>query len=269
MTRNIHSESSDPQSCQIAVNRCLLYNADCFDIFPTIQNKSIDMILCDLPYGTTSCKWDSILPFDKLWYEYKRVIKDDGVIVLTASQPFTSALIMSNPQMFKYEIIWEKNKPSNIMQAKNSILKYHENVLIFSNQNICPTSKNQMRYYPQGLKKCNKKVKSVMKNEGIHGNRETKKYTLENTNYPKSILKFDKTSDAKHPSEKPVSLMGYLIQTFTKENELVLDNCMGSNSTGIACQKLNRKYIGIEKDKKFYKMAVERALNFENAPMLF
>ena len=227
------------------------------------------MILCDLPYGITSCKWDSVLPFDKLWYEYKRVIKEDGVIVLTASQPFSSALIMSNPGMFKYEIIWEKNKPSNIMQAKNAILKYHENILVFSNQNICPTSKNQMRYYPQGLRKCDKKVKSVMKNDGIHGNRETKKYTLENTNYPKSILKFDNTFDTKHPSEKPISLMGYLIQTFTREGEIVLDNCMGSNSTGIAREKLKRKYIGIEKDNKFFKMALERTENFINSPMLF
>lgn len=242
----------------MTTDKLKLYNADCFDIFPSIENESIDLIICDLPYGTTACKWDSMLDLQKLWIQYNRIIKQNGVIVLFGSQPFSSSLIISNIENFKYELIWEKNKPSNIMQARTAFMKYHENILIFSKANICATSKKNMNYFPQGLKESSLMVKSIMKKDGIHGNRQTKKYKMHNTNYPKSILKYDKESNAKHPSAKPYQLIEYLINSFSKEGMTILDNCFGGGVVPLACRNMNRNFIGMEKDVKFFNNTVNR-----------
>ena len=231
---------------------------DTIEQMKLIPDKSIDMIFCDLPYGTTACKWDVIIPFDKLWEQYERIIKSNGAIVLFASQPFTSILIQSNIKLFKYSLVWKKNKPSNIMQAKTAFLKDHEDICIFSKANISATSKNKMNYFPQGLIDCNNEVKSIMNNSGIHGNRKTKKYTQTKTNYPRSILEFKKDSKNIHPTQKPVKLLEYLINSFTKENDFVLDNCAGSGSTGVACLNINRNFIGIENNMDYFNISLKR-----------
>jgi len=247
--------------CQTRVMRSVLVNADCFDVFPFIEDKSVNLILCDLPYGTTACKWDSVLPFDKLWKEYERVITDNGAIVLTTSQPFTSALVMSNPKMFKYEVIWEKDKASNFMLAKKQIQKYHESILIFYNKNC---TFNPIMWDAGKLSNIGGKADKLKKG-GVTGNSEIGFYEPTSTlRYPKSVLKFntpksnDRENRCLHPTQKPLELMKYLIKTYSNENDLVMDNCMGSNTTGLACKELNRQYIGIEKEKAYYDIAVKR-----------
>ena len=235
---------------------------DCLEVMQTILDKSVDMILCDLPYGTTACKWDTIIPFEPLWEQYKRIIKDNGAIVLTASQPFTSALVMSNIKDFRYEIIWEKERPTNIFFLKKQIAKYHENILVFYSK--------QPIYNPQ-----------MVKREGNHSQKE-KEYDLTKCNnngskthlkqtyayskdynpelvYPKSVLKInrDRQKDA-HPTQKPVALFEYLIRTYTNEGCTILDNCIGSGTTAIACINTGRNYIGIEKEEKYCRIAEER-----------
>ena len=250
-----------PHYCKTDVMRSVLVHADCFDVFPYIADKSVNLILCDLPYGTTACKWDSVLPFDKLWKEYERVITDNGAIVLTTSQPFTSALVMSNPKMFKYEVIWEKDKASNFMLAKKQIQKYHESILIFYNKNC---TFNPIMWDAGKLSNIGGKADKLKKG-GVTGNSEIGFYEPTSTlRYPKSVLKFntpksnDRENRCLHPTQKPLELMKYLIKTYSNENDLVMDNCMGSNTTGLACKELNRQYIGIEKEKAYYDIAVKR-----------
>jgi site-specific DNA-methyltransferase (adenine-specific) len=253
------------------INNIELYNADCFDVMPTIADKSIDCIIADLPYGTTACKWDSVLPFDKLWEQYKRIIKDNGAIVLFGSQPFTSALIMSNLKMFKYILHWNKAKPSSFFNAKNSPLKKIEDVCIFSYGNIANGAKNLMKYNPQNLKACN--VIRPPKNNSVPENREStiskrpsrnKKYLQEFTNYPSDLIEFSFEGKPIHPTQKPVALFEYLIKTYSNENELILDNTMGSGTTGVACQNTNRKFIGIEKETNYFDIAVKRIKDNNN-----
>ena len=233
-----------------------IIQGDCLEIMPNIPDKSIDMILCDLPYGTTACKWDTIIPFEHLWKQYERIIKDNGAIVLTASQPFTSILVMSNLKMFKYEWIWLKDKPSNFMLAKKQPLKYHENILIFY--------KNQPMYNPNmeiRLEKDKRKNKSRLNKNNICN---TKLYCKESKGnddyiYPKSYQKFNKERGKnEHPTQKPVALFEYLIRTYTNEGDLVLDNCAGSGTTGVACKNLGRKFILIEKEKKYIEIINKR-----------
>lgn len=224
-----------------------------------IADKSIDMILCDLPYGTTACKWDTIIPFDKLWEQYERIIKPNGAIVLTASQPFTSALVMSNPKLFRYEWIWEKSKASNFLLAKKQPLKAHESVLVFS--------KETPNYYPimeQGKPfKGESRSKKGSKWDGVN---EVPNATFRNDNegtrYPRSVKYFVTAESEKigalHPSMKPQLLFEYLIKTYTNENDLVLDNCMGSGTTGVACVNTNRNFIGIELDDNYFEIAEKR-----------
>ena len=238
-----------------------LIHGDCLEKMKDIPDKSIDVILCDLPYGSTACKWDVIIPFEPLWEQYKRIIKDNGAIVLFGSQPFTSKLVNSNLDMFKYEIIWEKDKASNFMLAKRQIQKHHENVLVFY--------KNQCTYNP--IKWDAGRASNIggsapkLKKGGITGDAEIGKYNPKTTlRYPKSILKFntpkanDKLNKCLHPTQKPVALLEYLIKTYTLEGETVLDNCMGSGSTGIACLNTKRNFIGIEKDEKYFEIAKKR-----------
>ena len=230
---------------------------DCIEVMKDIPNKNIDMILCDLPYGTTACKWDTIIPFEPLWEQYKRIIKDNGVIVLTASQPFTSALVMSNVKMFKYELIWDKKTGLGFLDSKFRPLKSHENILIFGNGGVSNGSKIPMKYNPQGVITSEKVKKNNVKYEGLHSNPSKEEYKETGTNYPKSIQVFSKDSGL-HPTQKPVALFEYLIKTYTNEGDLVLDNCAGSGTTGVACRNLNRKFILIEKEEKYCEIARQR-----------
>ena len=227
---------------------------DCLELMPLIADKSVDMILCDLPYGTTACKWDTIIPFDTLWEQYKRIIKDNGAIVLTASQPFTSALVMSNVKMFKYEWIWNKSHPSGFALAKKIPMKYHENVVVFYKNP--PTYNYQLTEGKENHWKERKETK-------MHG---TEKIIAKVTNssgnmkYPSSVQKINSVDRTKilHPTQKPVALFEYLIKTYTNEGDLVLDNCAGSFTTAVACNNLKRDWVCIEKEADYCKVGEER-----------
>ena len=225
-----------------------------------IDDKSIDMILCDLPYGTTACKWDTIIPFEPLWEQYKRIVKDNGAIVLTASQPFTSALVMSNVKMFKYEWVWESNKSPNFAQAPYMPLKNVENVLVFSYGGCAHPAKNRMKYNPQGVTKVSKVCKQKTVGKYLHrgGMPTAETYEQRGTGYPTQVIRVDKDSKTIHPTQKPVALFEYLIKTYTNEGDLVLDNCIGSGTTAIACINTSRNWIGIEKDEKYVEIANQR-----------
>jgi len=244
-----------------------VYEGDCLTLMKDIPDKSVDMILCDLPYGTTACKWDTVIPFEPLWKEYERVIKDNGAIVLTASQPFTSALIMSNPKMYKYNFVWEKSKGSNFTHAKNMPIKFHEDVCVFSKAPIghkVQLGTKRMMYNPQGLIKVDRKWSRPKKYENGHNlSRESHKLEriIEFTNYPTSILKYGNSDNRErglHPTQKPVMLFEHLIRTYTNEGDTVLDNCLGSGTTAIAAINTNRNYIGIEQDAEYVAIARQR-----------
>lgn len=220
----------------------------------SIPDKAIDMILCDLPYGTTVCSWDTIIPFEPLWEAYKRIIKDNGAIVLTASQPFTSALVMSNPDMFKYCWVWNKVIQGNFLLADYQPMKIHEDICVFG--------RGKINYYPimkQGKLRMTGGGKSKLWNMQM-----TKR--LNDSYFPQSIITVSNAKRGKHPTEKPLQLFEYLIKTYTDENDLVLDNCCGSGTTGRACKNLNRRFIEIELDPTYAKIAEDRlkqgVLNF-------
>ena len=232
---------------------------DCIKVMKGLPDKSTDMILCDLPYGTTACKWDTIIPFEPLWEQYKRIIKDNRAIVLTASQPFTSALVMSNPKWFKYEWIWDKTVGSNLFQAKIAPLKIHENILVFGNGkvNYVPMMVKKDKPQKQGM------YKSITNGSDVTNKKEKQKLVgkIYTHSYPKTILTFKKeqrTTNSLHPTQKPVALFEYLIKTYTNKRDLVLDNCAGSGTTGVACKNLNRRYVLIEKDEKYCQIARDR-----------
>jgi site-specific DNA-methyltransferase (adenine-specific) len=247
-----------PHYCKTDVSRSTLYLADCFDVFPLIADKSVDAIIADLPYGTTNCKWDSILELNKLWEQYKRIIKPNGVIVLTSTQPFTSVLISSNLKMFKYEWIWQKSHATGHLNAKKQPMRQHENICVFYEK--------QCTYNPQMIKKSylDKRTKSGQFEKVDVYNSFTKvERQIDVTDgYPKTIqyfaTPFKGGEGGKHPTQKPISLMEYLILTYTNENEIVLDNTMGSGTTGVACLKTNRQFIGVEKEKQYYDVAIRR-----------
>lgn len=229
-----------------------VFNGDCLEVMKIIPDASIDMILCDLPYGTTQCKWDVIIPFDKLWEQYERIIKSNGAIVLTASQPFTSSLVMSNINNFKYEAIWEKPNPSNFTFAKKGIMKFHESILIFY--------KNVPTYNPQMWvgEKNHGSVQGKRKIDNESGaNLKIVPKNTSNIKYPKSVIKINREMGL-HPTQKPVPLFEWLIKTYTNEGETVLDNCAGSGTTGIASINTNRNCILIEKEKKYFDIINER-----------
>lgn len=228
-----------------------LINGDCLEVMKNIPDKTIDMILCDLPYGTTACKWDTIIPFEPLWEQYERVIKDNGAIVLFGSEPFSSALRMSNIKLYKYDWIWEKEQGANFMLCKYQPYKVHETISVFS--------KKRHNYYPQMTD--GKPYTSGKGTSGdITGNVVKIQTKNIGTRYPRSIQRFDtdKTKGSFHPTQKPVALLEYLIKTYTNEGETVLDNCMGSGSTGVACVNTDRRFIGIELDENYYNIAKER-----------
>ena len=227
-----------------------LIQGDCLEVMKSIPDKSIDAIICDLPYGTTACKWDSVIPFEPLWAQYKRIIKDNGAIVLTASQPFTTALISSNLKDFKYCLVWDKTKSGNFALAKKQPMKSHEDICLFYAKQ--PSYNPQMEIRGKIRKKGGGLPSD---NFGI-----TPTISYNNTYYPKSILTFSTGSrvDHHHPTQKPVALMEYLIKTYTNEGDTVLDNCMGSGTTGVACKNLSRKFIGIEQDANYFEIASKR-----------
>ena len=239
------------------ISHSTLVNADCFDVFPFIEDKSIDAIICDLPYGTTACKWDSVIPFEPMWIELKRIIKPSGAIVLFGSQPFTSALIMSNPKMFKYEWIWEKGQATGHLNSKIQPMKCHENILVFS--------KSKHNYYPQKTtnhKPMNSGTKYNTLQNKVYGkmSNDNIKFGGNTDRFPRTIQKFSKDIQKNylHPTQKPIALCEYLVKTYTQENETVLDFAMGSGTTGVACKNLNRNFIGIELDENYFKIAMER-----------
>lgn len=239
-----------------------VYNEECLDGMKRIPDNSVDMILCDLPYGTTSCKWDEVIPFEPLWKEYNRVIKDNGAIVLTASQPFTSALVMSNPRGYKHSWVWHKKNAGNLLVAKYQPLKTTEDVLVFSKKG------KRVNYYPiftRGHKDVTN-CKPGIKKSDLFSGLKSGTFKLSKSNkpvdarYPKHLIEFSNAYQhgKVHPTQKPIGLFEYLIKTYTKEGETVLDNCMGSGTTAIACMNTNRNFIGFELDSDYYKIILER-----------
>ena len=236
-----------------------LMNGNCLELMNKIPSKSVDMILCDLPYGTTACKWDVIIPFDMLWEQYERIIKDNGAIVLFGSEPFTSMLICSNISLFKYDIVWDKVNCSSGVLAKKRPLKSHEDICVFY--------KKQPTYNPQMTTgtKWHRGGKKERKLAAIYGQENKiveRKGGSDETDlkYPKSILTVSNADNTKrvHPTQKPLKLLEWLIKTYTNENETVLDNTMGSGSTGVACVNTGRNFIGIELDKVYFDIAKQR-----------
>lgn len=235
-----------------------IYNEDCLEGMKNIPDKSVDMILCDLPYGTTNIKgWDKIIPIDSLWEQYKRIIKKDGNIVLFGSQPFTSYLVTSNSEMFRYEWIWDKTRGSNFLNANCQPMKSHENILVFSILPASPNKKGTSRYYPQKTEGGEYTSKLGKKSEMFNGGDVKSLNVKLKGRHPKSIQTYKKDGKL-HPTQKPTDLCEFLIKTYTNEGETVLDNCMGSGTTAIACMNTNRNYIGFELDKGYYEKSLER-----------
>lgn len=244
-------------------NQINLINGDCLNVLPTIPDKSIDMILCDLPYGclnksNPSAKWDTIIPFERLWEQYNRIIKDNGAIVLTASGMFTAKLMMSNPKLWRYNLVWKKaNRVSGFLNANRQPLRNHEDICVFFKKQ--PTYNPQMTIGPKN----HKRGAGAHKNkQSCYGKFKDLPTVITNEKYPLSVIDIDKEHPQSfHPTQKPVALMEWLIKTYTNEGEVVLDNCMGSGSAGLACVKCGRGFIGIEMKQEYFEIAKERIEN--------
>ena len=233
---------------------------DCLELMKSIPDKSIDMCLTDPPYGTTACKWDTVIPFEPMWKELKRIVKDNGAICLFGSEPFSSHLRLSNLKMFKYDWIWRKNKATNFLNAKRQPLRNIETISVFNNS----------KYYPQkttGHKPVNMFTKNTSDGDTVGKTKIGIKGGGQTDRYPTQYLKFNVVNNDNkiktHTAQKPVPLLEYLIKTYTLEGETVLDFTMGSGSTGVACKNLNRKFIGIEKDEAYFNIAKQRICNKE------
>ncbi len=242
----------------------LLYG-DCLELMKDIPDKSVDMILCDLPYGTTACKWDNVIPFEPMWEQLNRVIKDNGAIVLFGSEPFSSYLRMSNIKYYKYDWIWDKERGYGFANANKMPMKSHEIISIFYKKlPVYNPQKTKGKPYKTngGMRKNSIKTLSGDKIQNHNRSNIVSFYRSETTNngdrFPLSIIKFKRDNDKHHPTQKPVSLLEYLIKTYTLENETVLDFTMGSGSTGVACVNTNRNFIGIELDEKYFEIAKDR-----------
>jgi len=237
-------------------NNLWLMHGDCLERMKEIPDGSVDMILCDLPYGTTACKWDTVIPFEPLWAQYRRVAKKNAAIVLTASQPFTSALVMSNPAMFKHEWIWHKSKCGSAFTAKYRPQAKHESILVFG--------RGKVTYIPQMVEgNPYRRVRAAppVNNHGLGFGKSPSETVNLGYRYPETVIAFQqkwRRQDQLHPTQKPVALMEYLIRTYTQEGETVLDNCMGSGSTGVAALNCGRKFIGIERDDAYFEIAQRR-----------
>lgn len=248
-----------------------LMKGDCLELMKDIPNESVDLIICDLPYGTTASHWDKIIDFNKLWSEYERIITNQGAIVLFSSGSFTNKLINSNEKLYRYKWIWVKNTASNFINAKNRPLTSYEEICVFSKGITANTkhTERKMIYKPQGIKPVFIKRKSSESAFGtIVGKRPShkKEHVQRFTNYPKDVLTFNTVSSKErlHTNQKPVDLLEYLIKTYTDENMTVLDNCMGSGSTGVACVNTNRNFIGIELDNEYFETSKERIEKLNN-----
>lgn len=232
---------------------------DCLELMQNIPAKSVDMILCDLPYGTTACKWDTVIPFEPLWTQYKRIIKDNGAIVLTASQPFTSQLVMSNLKLFKYSLVWNKKIVTGFLNSKRQPLRQHEDILVFYSKQ--PTYNPQMH---QNKLKRNFEGAEIKPSTENYGKQKNYISTVkDDISYHRSIIEQtgvvnNSSQKVAHPTQKPIALFEYLIKTYTNEGETVLDNCAGSGTTAIACLNTNRNYICIEKEPKYYEIINKR-----------
>lgn len=239
------------------MSEIILKQGDCLELMKDIPDKSIDMILCDLPYGTTQCKWDSIIPFEDLWEQYNRIIKNNGAICLFGQEPFSSTLRLSNLKNFKYDWIWDKVKGTGFLNAKRQPMRNHEIISVFY--------KKQCTYNPQ--KTFGHKLKQSYRRKElqteVYGEMKNNYFYSSTERYPRSIQVFstDTQNSSLHPTQKPVALCEYLIKTYTNENEIVLDNCMGSGTTGVACVNTNRNFIGIELDTNYFNIAKERINN--------
>jgi site-specific DNA-methyltransferase (adenine-specific) len=240
---------------ELELNR--IYQRDCIEGMSLIPDKSIDMILCDLPYGTTACKWDTVIPFEPLWEQYERIIKDNGAIVLTASQPFTTSLIHSNIKRFRYCWVWDKKLSTNVLHAKKMPLKRHEDICVFYKK--LPTYNPIMR---KGKPRKKGKVSRSETNAKVNHRDDIKEY-ISDEYYPTSILEVSnaKMTGRVHPTQKPVDLFAYLIRTYTNEGGIVLDNCMGSGTTAIAAVRTGRNFIGFEREPEYVEIANKRLDN--------
>ena len=230
-----------------------LINGDCLIEMKTMEAKTVDLILCDLPYGMTKNSWDAVIPFEKLWVEYNRIIKDNGAIILFGSQPFTSIMITSNLPMFRYSLVWEKNKFSDFLNAKRKPMKTNEDIAIFYKKQ--PTY-NPQYWYSTPYTRWNTQT-AVDKQTNYGSHKENFVESVDGKRLPTTVLKFNRVERPKHPTQKPVDLLEWLIKTYSNEGDVVLDNCMGVGSTGMACKNLKRSFIGIELEKKYYETAVE------------
>ena len=250
--QNAYQQHADKQHADKQPNINLI-NGDCLEHMVKIPDASIDMILCDLPYGMTKNKWDIVIPFDKLWKQYNRVIKQNGAIVLFGSQPFTSMMIMSNPKMFRYCLVWEKNKFSDFLNAKRKPMKTNEDIAIFY--------KRQPTYNPQywlSTPYTRWNSQEAVDKQTNYGQHKRNVVESDGKRLPTTVLKFNRVERPDHPTQKPTDLLAWLIRTYTNENDTVLDNCMGVGSAGIAAVQEKRKFIGIELDKTYYDKAVEK-----------
>jgi site-specific DNA-methyltransferase (adenine-specific) len=239
----------------------MIYNENCLDGMGRIPDKSVDLILCDLPYGTTASAWDSIISFADLWGQYERIINPQGAIALFSSGQFTYKLMKSNERLYKYKWVWVKSKKGNFVNAKNRPMTNYEEILVFSFANTANGSLNKMKYFPQGIEPCGKSFKSGDSRFGtMAGKRPSHKgeTVREYTGYPSDAIYFESVVKPVHPTQKPVPLLEYLIKTYTNENDVVLDNCFGSGSTLVAAVLSNRRYIGFELDEQYFDIACQR-----------
>ena len=244
-----------------------LINGDCLEVMKTIENKSIDMILCDLPYGTTDCNWDSVIPFEPMWEQYERIIKDDGAIVLFGNEPFSSLLRCSNIKLYKYDWKWDKIQGANFLNVKYQPLKNIEDIMVFSKARITNGKRQPIKYNPQGFKEHIEEKVNNADYTGSFSSSSVKKgrpYKSTGKGYPKCLIQFAKDKTGLHPTQKPAALLEYIINTYSNENDIVLDNCMGSGSTAVACLNANRNFIGIELDENYFNIAKKRIEEVQN-----
>ncbi len=242
-----------------------IYHRDCIEGMSLIPDKSIDMILCDLPYGTTRCKWDTVIPFETLWEQYKRIIKDNGAIILTATQPFTSALVMSNPMGFKYSWVWDKVTARGHLVAKHRPMQQTEDICVFG--------KGKVNYYPIMVERPpdkieKRKTREYKRTEIMGGEKSNLEEKVYDKWYPKNLLTFsnaNSSNESVHPTQKPVALFEYLIRTYTNTGDIVLDNCMGSGTTAVAAISAGRKFIGFETEPKYVDIANQRIAHLKEA----
>lgn len=242
----------------------ILHNAECLAVMANMPSNSIDLVLCDLPYGTTACAWDSVINVDVLWREYRRLLRPTGTVVLTAAQPFSTAVTYPALDLFKHASVWVKNRPTGPQHAKNRPMSKHEDVLVFSKGKMghsVQVGAKRMTYNPQGV--TDSKTKKVTakgshsKLTGPRPNQVGREYVSQ-TGFPHTVLLFDKEEFHEHPTQKPVALMEYLVRTYSNEGDTVLDNCMGSGTTGVACVQTGRKFIGVELDTSYFEIAKRR-----------